>query len=95
MRRHLSSLSLRALAILASVISFASGGSPQSRLNCQAPEYFGICDPFVAGTLIASQGDNQPLLVVDTWPSGPAEKAGICPGDEIVSINGVSAFHST
>ena len=61
---------------------------------CQAPEYFGICDAFVPGTMI-SGGNGRPLDVFGTWPSGPAEKAGVCPGDQIVAVDGVSALQNT
>jgi C-terminal processing protease CtpA/Prc len=27
--------------------------------------------------------------VFDTWPDGPAEKAGVCPGDAIIAVNGI------
>jgi hypothetical protein len=45
-------------------------------------EAFGICDPFVPGTIISPEG-----YVYDVWSFGPAEKAGICPGDKIVQVN--------
>ncbi len=57
--------------------------------ECEGVEAFGICDPFVPGTVI-SLNKPEVFLVLSTWPGGPAEKAGICPGDEIVAVNGVS-----
>lgn len=62
--------------------------------DCDSAEYFGICDPFVPGTIIGG-GNYKAVLVYDTWPDGPAERAGICPGDQIVSVNGVSSFENT
>lgn len=29
------------------------------------------------------------INVIATWPNGPAEKAGICAGDEIIAVNGI------
>lgn len=60
-----------------------------SRQDCDAPSYFGICDPYVPGTRIGGSPDNQTMNVVDTWPDGPAEKAGVCPGDHIIGVDGV------
>jgi len=57
---------------------------------CSAPSYLGICNPYVPGTLI-SVNDTGAISVVGTWHNGPAEKAGVCPGDQIVAVNGVSA----
>jgi C-terminal processing protease CtpA/Prc len=49
----------------------------------------GICDPYVPGTIIFKPGD-KPILVLETWPHGPAEKEGICSGDQIAAVNGIS-----
>ena len=65
-----------------------------NRPTCEAPEYFGVCDPFVPGTYI-SGGTNKPIIVFSTWPGGPAERAGICPGDKIIAANGISALENT
>ena len=56
---------------------------------CAAPVYFGICDPYVPGTIIRMSDDRKAIDVVDTWHDGPAEKSGVCPGDKIVAVNGV------
>jgi C-terminal processing protease CtpA/Prc len=63
--------------------------------SCQAPRLFGLCDPFVPGTIVAWQGERRPLRVVSTWPNGPAETAGVCPGDLIIGVNGVTASDNT
>ncbi len=54
---------------------------------CEAPSYFGMCDPYVPG-IIASSGPGGSLLVRRAWPSSPADQAGVCPGDNVISING-------
>lgn len=82
-------VSLEACAIL------SAQSEPASEKRCEAPDYFGVCDPFVPGTIIALQGDKKPIRVVSTWFDGPAEKAGVCPGDLIIAANGASAFDST
>jgi len=56
---------------------------------CHEPEYFGICNPYVPGILIRGE-DFLPVRVLDTWPFGPAEGAGICAGDKVMAVNGVS-----
>lgn len=84
MRKHLLWLSLSIGALL----------HAQAAKPCEAPAYFGICDPFVPGVII--QGEEPPsvshrqVVTVTTWPGGPADKAGVCPGDLIVAVNGVS-----
>jgi C-terminal processing protease CtpA/Prc len=55
--------------------------------DCAAPMYFGICDPYVPGTIIGMSPDGKAIEVFDTWPNGPAEESGICPGDQIVAVN--------
>jgi C-terminal processing protease CtpA/Prc len=62
--------------------------------HCDAPEYFGVCDPYVPGTIVAFPA-KQPIVVVDTWHDGPAERAGVCPGDQIIAVNGVPAAENT
>jgi len=60
-----------------------------SHQDCVAPAYFGICDPYVPGTIIRRSPDMKAITVVNTWPDGPAEKSGVCPGDQIVVVNGI------
>ena len=62
--------------------------------SCIAPEYFGACDPYVPGIIITG-GDKQPIQILSTWSMGPAEKAGVCPGDLVVAVNGISALDNT
>jgi C-terminal processing protease CtpA/Prc len=57
--------------------------------SCEAPSLIGICDPYVPGTIIAKSPDGRVITVLDTWPDGPAEKAGICPRDQIVAVDGI------
>ena len=68
-------------------------GQERSGTRCDAPEYFGLCDPFVPG-VIMDREDNETVRVIDTWSHGPAVMAGICGGDKIISINSVSASKS-
>jgi C-terminal processing protease CtpA/Prc len=67
---------------------------PTTAQPCESAEYLGICDPYVPGTIIVMH-DNQPVRVLATWPQGPAEKAGICSGDQILAVNGVSTSDNT
>lgn len=67
---------------------------PRKGSHCDAPEYFGMCDPYVPGTKITFP-EKQPILVVDTWHEGPAERAGVCPGDKVVAVNAVPAAENT
>ena len=60
---------------------------PTSNQGCAVPAYFGICDPYVPGTIIRSRPDMKSINVITTWPDGPAEKSGICPGDQIIAVN--------
>jgi C-terminal processing protease CtpA/Prc len=60
-----------------------------NRQDCAAPLYFGICDPYVPGTIIRRSPDAKAIDVVNTWPNGPAERSGICPGDKIIAVNGI------
>ncbi len=56
---------------------------------CDAPSYFGMCNPYVPG-IIARSAPHGGVLVVTAWPSGPADQAGLCPGDQFVSVNGIA-----
>jgi C-terminal processing protease CtpA/Prc len=58
--------------------------------TCAAIENLGTCDAYVPGVIIGKPGPDQPMRVFGTWPQGPAEKAGICSGDQILAVNGVS-----
>jgi len=60
-----------------------------SHQDCAAPSYFGLCDPYVPGTIIRRLPDMKAITVINTWPDGPAEKSGICPGDQIIAVNGI------
>jgi predicted metalloprotease with PDZ domain len=66
----------------------------RSDSHCDAPAYLGICDPYVPGTKISFE-PKELIRVVDTWHRGPAERAGVCPGDTIVAVNGVLASANT
>jgi len=57
---------------------------------CSAPTYLGICNPYVPGTFI-KVSEKGAIPVLGTWYRGPAERAGICPGDKIVAVNGIGA----
>lgn len=57
----------------------------ETRPNCEAPEYFGICDPFVPGINLSSDEESG-FRVGSAWPNGPADSAGVCPGDEVVAV---------
>jgi C-terminal processing protease CtpA/Prc len=62
---------------------------PTSPQDCAAPSYFGMCDPYVPGTIIQGSPDMKAIKVITTWPDGPAEKSGVCPGDQIIAVNGI------
>ncbi len=66
----------------------------KKRPDCDAPQYFGICDTFVPGTFISGR-DREPMYVHGTWPDGPAERAGICAGDQIISVNALRSSENT
>jgi C-terminal processing protease CtpA/Prc len=87
-------LFLVAAAVL--ILCPLSGHAKEARKDshCDAPEYFGVCDPYVPGTII-NFPEKQSILVIDTWHDGPAERAGVCPGDKIVAVNGVPAAENT
>ncbi len=71
------------------VPSIGSANWPKRLQTCQSIEDSGICDPYVPGTIIFNPGD-KPIVVLQTWPHGPAEKAGVCSGDQILAVNGIS-----
>lgn len=81
------------VAAIAPAISNAAS-KPTKAATCDAPEYFGVCNAYVPGTII-EVSNKKPILVFTTWPGGPADRAGICAGDKIVAINGVSAYTHT
>jgi S1-C subfamily serine protease len=85
-------LTAAAVLILCPLSGHAKDAPKKS--HCDAPDYFGMCDPYVPGTK-AGFTRKQPISVVDTWHNGPAERAGICPGDEIVAVNGVPSAENT
>lgn len=81
-------------AFLVTTPSLRSPEPPPTAQPCESVEYLGICDPYVPGTIIVTH-ENQPIRVLATWPQGPAEKAGICSGDQILAVNGVSTSDNT
>jgi len=85
---------LVAAVVLISCALEAHAKEARKGSHCDAPEYFGVCDPYVPGT-IAAFPEKQPIVVVDTWHDGPAERAGVCPGDQIIAVNGVPAAENT
>ena len=91
MHRHLF---LIAATILMSCAFNGLAKEARKDSHCDAPEYFGMCDPYVPGT-IAGFPEKQPISVFDTWHGGPAERAGVCPGDKVVGVNGVLAAENT
>jgi predicted metalloprotease with PDZ domain len=74
------------LAALALLAGSATAQLATSIPGCPAPSYFGICNPYVPGVFIGAD-DNGVISVRSTWHDGPAEKAGICPGDKIVTVD--------
>ena len=66
---------------------FCQGGTGGTTA-CEAPEISGVCDPFVPGTIVSFL-PGRGVRVLSTWPGGPAGEAGICPGDQILAVNGV------
>jgi len=93
LQRNARTVGFAAATTLAVMGTVAISGSLElgRKAGCEAPELFGICNPFVPGTIVASRGQREPIRVVSTWPDGPAERAGVCPGDYIVRVNSVSA----
>ncbi len=90
MKRTLPMLSLfLGLCTVVSPWLFCQGETARGA-RCEAPGYLGACDPFVPGTIVAFV-PNEGIRVASMWPGGPAEQAGICPGDEIVAVNGAPA----
>jgi hypothetical protein len=73
-------------AALALLSGFATAQLATSVPGCPAPSYFGICNPYVPGVFICAD-DNGAISVISTWHDGPAEKAGMCPGDKIVAVD--------
>ncbi len=67
---------------------------PAKAPACDVFEILGICDPYVPGTII-SFPEKQPIIVLSTWPLGPAENAGVCPGDRILAVNGLFVSENT
>ncbi len=92
--RITNNLSVMKLLFLVSMAAFSMQAiaAPKGKAAnyCIAPSYFGICDPYVPGT-IGNPISKKGFIVYTTWPGGPAEKAGICAGDIIVGFNGISA----
>ena len=78
--------------VLMAALSMRAVAAPKGKAagTCVAPSFFGICDPYVPGT-IGNPISKKGFIVYTTWPEGPAEKAGICAGDLIVGFNGISA----
>jgi hypothetical protein len=77
-----------AFLVVSGACSELPSEEPDAVPKCEGIEVAGLCDPYVPGTMIQYR-PGQPLLVVSTWHDGPAEKAGVCPGDEVLSINGI------
>lgn len=73
-------------AALALLAGSATAQLATSVPGCPGPSYFGICNPYVPGVFILPD-DNGAISVLSTWHDGPAEKAGICPGDKIVAVD--------
>ena len=80
----------------AALVLFAGSTTAQvvtSVPGCPAPAYFGICNPYVPGVFIKAD-EKGAISVISTWHDGPAEKAGICPGDKIMAVNRIGATGS-
>jgi S1-C subfamily serine protease len=92
MSRHLCFFIMVAVVIFYGPDVHAQQGRGGS--HCDAPAYFGMCDPYVPGTIIRFE-EKQPIHVITTWYQGPAERAGVCPGDKIEAVNGVVAAENT
>ncbi len=78
---------LTVVVVLAPCSLIFSQNAAAPAVPCQAPSFFGMCDPYVPGTIVMS-APQKGAQVVTTWPGGPADQAGVCPGDEFVSVNG-------
>src|SRR5690242_7382609 len=85
---------LAAVVVLVPLLPAFKGPRRATIPRCDAPSYFAICDPFVPG-LIISNGNGGSIWVRSTWSKGPAENAGICPGDQIVAIDGISVSQTS
>ncbi len=79
-------MAIVALSMLAPCSLLFGQNAAAPAAPCDAPSYFGMCDPYVPG-IIAFNAPNGGVEVKTTWPSGPADQAGLCPGDRIVSAN--------
>jgi membrane-associated protease RseP (regulator of RpoE activity) len=58
-----------------------SGGDDQGFAKAPAPD---------AGSLGVTLSDADPVTIIATYPSGPADKAGLQPGDELLELNGTA-----
>jgi hypothetical protein len=91
-------MSIPKCMLFIAVVLICSAGIAQDQTKkksiCDAPEYFGICDTFVPGTFLGGR-DRQPMNVSNTWPGGPADRAGICAGDQILSVNDLHSSENT
>ncbi len=84
-----------AIMLIAGARSQVLAKDANERSKCdEGIEVAGICDPFVPGTMIQFR-QSKPISVISTWHNGPAENAGVCPGDQILAVNGVSASENT
>ncbi len=88
-------LGLAVVSALASVgMSVVSAQSKRS--ECDGVELFGICDPYVPGVQIKLPGDDhRPIFIAEVLQGGPADRAGICPGDQIIGVNGLDFRQTT
>lgn len=91
MRKHLPALIAPLLFLLLGDFEGVFGRFEE----CDEPEYFGICNPFVPGIILNRIDHGQPIAVAGVWPQGPAAKAGFCPGDKILRINNLSVFEAS
>src|SRR5437764_3309481 len=78
-----------AVVLLAGFPPVSAQRSGRATGECEAPEYFGVCEPFVPGIILFG-GEDGSYRVSQAWPGGPADRTGVCPGDEVVAIGGIS-----